>query len=340
MRAVVNAAFDPLAVPPPSDDATAFHRRLPGYTPTPLRELGEIAEALGVGAVLVKDESNRLGLPAFKILGASWAVELALRQQPDTHTLVAASAGNHGRAVAHAAGLRRIACRVYLPARSLEVRREAIASEGAEVVIIDGTYEDSVEAAALAATEPGVAVIADVGDGGPAEWVIDGYQTLFAETAAQAAYDLILVPVGVGSLAAAAARHGARVGARVVGVEPATAACLSASLLRGAPTPVPTPGTAMAGLDCAEVSSSAWPSLRRGIAGTIAVTDDEAVAAMGQLSAAGLAIGESGAAALAGLRALERDPRCSGLRDRLGVGRQAAVLLIASEGITGAPAPT
>jgi diaminopropionate ammonia-lyase len=340
MRAVVNAAFEPLAVPPPSDDATAFHRRLPGYTPTPVRELGEIAEALGVGAVLVKDESNRLGLPAFKILGASWAVELALREQPDTHTLVAASAGNHGRAVAHAAALRRIACRVYLPARSLEVRREAIASEGAEVVIVDGTYEDAVEAAALAATEPGAAVIADVGEGGPAAWVIDGYQTLFAETAAQATYDLILVPVGVGSLAAAAARHGARVGARVVGVEPATAACLSASLLRGAPTPVPTPGTAMAGLDCADVSSAAWPSLQFGIAGTITVTDDEAVVAMSELSAAGLAIGESGAAALAGLRALETDPRCSGLRDRLGVGRQAAVLLIGSEGITGAPAST
>jgi diaminopropionate ammonia-lyase len=340
VRAVVNAAFDPLAVPPPSDDAAAFHRRLRGYTPTPLRELPGIADALGVGAVLVKDESNRLGLPAFKILGASWAVERALGEQPDTDTLVAASAGNHGRAVAHAAALRRMACRVYLPARSLEVRREAIASEGAEVVIVDGAYEDAVEAAALAATEPGIAVIADVGDVGPAGWVIDGYQTLFAETAAEATYDLVLVPVGVGSLAAAAARHGARVGARVVGVEPATAACLSASLLRGAPTPVPTPGTAMAGLDCAEVSAAAWPSLEHGIAGTITVTDHEAVAAMSELSAAGLAIGESGAAALAGLRALQTDPRCSSLRDRLEVGRRTRALVVASEGITGAPAPT
>ena len=205
------------------------------------------------------------------------------------------------------------------------------------MVIIDGTYEDAVEAAALAATEPGVAAIADVGEGGPAAWVIDGYQTLFAETA-QAAYDLILVPVGVGSLAAAAARHGARVGARVVGVEPATAACLSASLLRGAPSSVPTPGTAMAGLDCAEVSAAAWPSLQLGLAGSIAVTDDEALAAMSELSAAGLAIGESGAAPLAGLRALATDPRCSGLRDRLRVDRRTRVLLIASEGITGATA--
>jgi diaminopropionate ammonia-lyase len=340
MRAVVNPAFDPTGVPAPTNEAAAFHRRLPAYAPTPLHELSDIAEELGVGAVQVKDESNRLGLPAFKILGASWAVERALREEPHTHTLVAASAGNHGRAVAHAAALRGMACRVYLPARSLAVRREAIASEGAGVVIIDGTYEHAADAAALAATEPGVAVIADVGASGPAEWVIDGYQTLFAEAAAQATYDLILVPVGVGSLAAAAARHGAQLGARVVGVEPATAACLSASLLRGAPVSVPTPGTVMAGLDCAEVSSAAWPTLQLGIAGTISVTDHEAANAMNELSAAGLAIGESGAAALAGLRALQTDPRCFGLSDRLGVGRRTRVLLVASEGITGAPAPT
>jgi diaminopropionate ammonia-lyase len=339
MRSVVNAAFDPAGVPAPSDEAAAFHRRLPAYTPTPLHELTDIAKALGVGAMLVKDESNRLGLPAFKILGASWAVERALRERPHIHTLVAASAGNHGRAVARAAALRGLASRIYLPARSLAARRDAIASEGADVVIIDGTYEQAVQAAELAATEPGVAVIADVGAGGPAEWVIDGYQTLFAEAAAQATYDLVLVPVGVGSLAAAAARHGAQVGARVVGVEPATAACLSASLLRGAPTSVPTPGTVMAGLDCAEVSSAAWPTLQLGIAGTISVTDDEAAAAMNELFAAGLAIGESGAAALAGLRALQTDPLCFGLRDRLGVGRRTRALLVASEGITGAPAP-
>ena len=339
LRAVINAALDPAAVPAPSDEATEFHRRLPGYAPTPLRDLGDLAEELGVAAVLVKDESDRLGLPAFKILGASWATERAMRERPQTRTLIAASAGNHGRAVARAAALRGMACRVYLPARALEVRREAIAAEGAELVVVDGTYEQAVEAAAVAAAEPGVALIADIGDAGPAQWVIDGYQTLFAEAAAEAAYDLMLVPVGVGSLAAAAARHGARQGARVVGVEPVSAACLGASLAAGSPAAVSTPGTTMAGLDCAEVSPAAWPTLRSGIAGTVSVTDDEAAAASRRLSEAGLAIGESGAAALAGLRALKADPLCSGLRDQLDVGDDTRALVIASEGITGAPAP-
>jgi diaminopropionate ammonia-lyase len=331
MRAVINAAFEPAAVPAPSDEAAAFHRALPGYAPTPVHRLDV---ELGLAAVDVKDESNRMGLPAFKILGASWATERLLADEPNVHTLVAASAGNHGRAVSRVAALRGLGCRIFLPARSLAVRREAIAGEGAEVIVVDGTYEDAVRAAEHAATEDGVALVADVGDGGTAASVIEGYATLFAEAAAQTAYDVLLVPVGVGSLAAAAARHGAQAGALVVGVEPVTAACLGASLAHGVPTTVATPGTTMAGLDCADVSAAAWPTLRCGIAGTVAVTDDETAAAMRELAAAGLSIGESGASTLAGLHALLTDDECRELRSRLGIGSQTRVLLIATEGLT------
>jgi diaminopropionate ammonia-lyase len=335
MSGLVNPALNTATVPAPSDDAAAFHRALFGYAPTPVHQLDAIACELGVAAVLVKDESSRLGLPAFKILGASWAVERALREEPDVHTLIAASAGNHGRAVAHAAVLRGLACQVFLPERAIALRRQAIAAEGAEVVVVNGTYEDAVKAAARAATEDETALIADVGETGPAEWVIDGYATLFSEAARQGNYDLILVPVGVGSLAAAAARHGAQVGARVIGVEPRTAACLTASLAEGVPTGVPTPGTTLAGLDCAEVSPAAWPSLLRGVAGTVTISDNEADAAMRELFASGLSIGESGAAPLAGLRALQNDEDCRGLREHLATNRQTRVLLIASEGPTG-----
>ena len=117
------------------------------------------------------------------------------------------------------------------------------------------------------------------------------------------------MPVGVGSLAAAAARFGAANGVTVVGVEPVTAACLTASLAAGRPTVVDTPGTTMAGLDCAEVSSAAWPELRDGIHATVTVSDEETAAAMDELAAAGLAIGPSGAAPLAALRALDDEER-------------------------------
>jgi len=121
MRALINPAPDTAAVPAARDDAVAFHRALSGYAPTPVHPLDAIASELGLAAVLVKDESSRLGLPAFKILGASWAVERALRAESAVRTLVAASAGNHGGAVAHAAALRGLACRIFLPERSLAV---------------------------------------------------------------------------------------------------------------------------------------------------------------------------------------------------------------------------
>lgn len=313
-------------MPPVDHGAAPFHRSLPGYAPTPVHELAAIAAELGIAAVLMKDESNRLGLPAFKILGASWAVERVLRDRPEVDTLVAASAGNHGRAVARTAALRALRCRVFLPSRALQARRDAIASEGAEVIVVDGTYEEAVAAAEAAGREPGAATVADVGGFGPAEWVIDGYATLFDEAARQASYDVVLVPVGVGSLAAAAARHGAERGVPVVGVEPALAPCLTASLEAGRPAVVATPGTVMAGLDCAELSAAAWPSLRAGIRAVVTVSDAEALAARAELEREGLVIGESGAAPLAALRQLAGSQL---------LGPRSRVLLIATEGRTG-----
>jgi diaminopropionate ammonia-lyase len=334
VRVTVNPHADASLVPAPSKDASAFHAALPGYEPTPVHELAVVADELQLAAVLVKDESNRLGLPAFKVLGASWATERALQEEPGTHTLVAASAGNHGRAVAHVAAQRGLSARIFLPARSVAARRDAISGEGAEVVIVDGTYEEAVATAALAAAEPGVLELADVGTSATASWVIDGYATLFDEAAAQTSFDLIVVPAGVGSLAAAAARHAAEAGVQVVAAEPVNAACLTASLRAGKPTAVAIPGTSMAGLDCAEISAGAWPILRAGIHGTITVEDGETHAAMRELASAGLAIGDSGAAPLAALRRLAADPAASGLREAVGLTRETRVLLIATEGPT------
>ena len=185
-RFTSNPALRPEAVADPSADAAAFHVRIPGWRETPVRQLDGVARELGLAGVALKDESDRLGLPAFKVLGASWAVERALREAPDTRTLVAASAGNHGRAVAHVAAMRGLACRIFVPARSAADRRGAIQGEGAELVVVDGTYEDAENLAMEATAEPGALALADVGDSGPAHWVIDGSHTLFAEAAAQA----------------------------------------------------------------------------------------------------------------------------------------------------------
>ncbi len=322
MKAFDNPHHRPADVPPASAVARAFHRSLPGYAPTPLRSLPDLAAELGLGRLSVKDETRRLGLPAFKILGASWAAEQVLRGEPAARTLVTASAGNHGRAVAHVAAARGLACRVYLPARALAVRRQAIVDEGAEVIVVDGGYEEAVHASADDARAADVAEIADVGDSIAAHAVIDGYATLFAEIAEQtpAPVDVLLVPVGVGSLAGAAARFGAASGIRVIGVEPTAAACLTASLATGAPTTIDTPGTIMAGMDCAEVSAAAWPSLLPGIAATVTVDDAEIPAAAETLRRGGIPAGECAAAPLAAAHAIR--------------GEAAHLVLVATEGRT------
>src|SRR5436190_22995208 len=79
------------AIAAPDRRALDFHRRLPGYAPTPLHDLAPLARRLGLAAVLLKDESARLGLPAFKVLGASWAIYRVtcerLGQEPAWRTL-------------------------------------------------------------------------------------------------------------------------------------------------------------------------------------------------------------------------------------------------------------
>jgi diaminopropionate ammonia-lyase len=343
----VNSHLDSGSVAAVSDEAVAFHRSLPGYAPTPLRALDGIAEELGLAAVWQKDESGRLGLPAFKVLGASWAAERALRSRPEVRTLVTASAGNHGRAVAWVARMRGLRCRVLLPARSSEARRAAIAAEGAEVVVVDGTYEEAVALAAREGEAADVLELADTGSSGPASWVIDGYATLFAELDAQAEIDTVIVPVGVGALGAAAARFAAAShGVRAIAVEPVSAACLTESLRAGGMVTIPTPGTTMAGLDCAEVSAAAWPDLRAGIAATVTVTDDQAHDAMRELAALGLAIGDSGAAPLAALRAIAGELDAAsrvaliateGPTDPDGYARTVGAVPRSSEGVPGDP---
>jgi diaminopropionate ammonia-lyase len=320
MSLFINPAADPALVTAASGEAVGYHRALPGYAPTPLHDLAGMHQGHDLARLRLKDESNRFGLPSFKVLGTTWAVERALAEQPDAHTLVAASAGNHGRAVAHVARQRGLRARVYLPRRAAPARRLAIESEGAEAIVVNGDYETAVSAASEAAAQPGWVELADVGVTGPARWVIDGYATLFAELPSDV--DTIVVPAGVGSLAAAASRHGAHTGARVIAVEPDAAACVSASLTAGEPVRIDAPGTTMAGLDCSEVSPAAWPDLRHGIHAAVTVSDAEGQRAMRELAAAGLRIGDCGAAPLAALGHLDRQL----LGDR--------VVLIATEGVT------
>ncbi|MBW8482868.1 pyridoxal-phosphate dependent enzyme [Actinomadura parmotrematis] len=296
--------------PPPAADVAAFHAALPGYAPTPLVEIPDLAAELGAARLFVKDESARLGLPAFKILGASWGLHRTWRGE---RTLLAATDGNHGRAVAALARQRGLAARVHVPEGVPDAARAAIAAEGAEVVAVNGSYEEAVRRAAAEAG-PDALLVQDTAvpghDDVPAR-IVEGYSTLFTEIDAQLAAagaapaGLVAVPAGVGSLVQAAVTHYRSGPARpsVLAVEPADAACVLAALRAGAPVTLPAARTAIAALNCAEVSALAWPVLAAGLDAAVAVTDADAARGARDLAAHGVTAGPCGGAALAGARA-------------------------------------
>ncbi len=339
------------ARPPRGRDVSPnrFHARLPDYAPTPVVDAPGLAAALGLASVAVKDESHRLGLPSFKILGASWAVYRLLvgrlGREPEWRdlaelrtalaplgslTLVAATDGNHGRAVAHMARLLGYAARIFVPAGTAAARIEGIEREGAPVTVVDGTYDDAVRASAALAADD-VLVVSDTSWEGYTAvplTVIEGYATIFAEVDAQLAEppEVVVVPMGVGALAAAVVQHYAG-RATIVVVEPLSAACGMASAEAGRPVEVPGPhDSIMAGLNCGMVSIVAWPTVFAGADMFVAVDDAAAEAAMRDLAAIGVVAGETGAASLAGLRAAV-DSGLPGLTGK-------RVLVLCTEGAT------
>jgi diaminopropionate ammonia-lyase len=336
----------------PSSAARAFHRRLPGYEVRPLLALPTVATRLGLADVRIKDESARFGLPAFKILGASWATYRLLAErlgiEPEWRDLdelraalrplgglrlVAATDGNHGRAVARVAALLGLDATILVPQGTADARVAGIVSEGARVAVIAGTYDDAVAASAALASDDTL-VVSDTSWPGYTTvpgWVIEGYETIAAEVDEQLdgePPDVVVVQSGVGALAAAMVDHYAATSTLVV-VEPLAAACGMAAARAGRPVTVAGPhDSIMAGLNCGAVSLVAWPRLRDGVDAYVAIDDDNAEAAMRELAALGIVAGETGAAGLAGLVALvETAPPEIDLAGR-------RVLLLCTEGAT------
>jgi diaminopropionate ammonia-lyase len=153
-----------------------FHRSLPDYAVTPLIPLPDLAKQLGLGHVLIKDESDRLGLPAFKILGASWAVFKAVATKCDLPLpstlkdvgtaakkagirLVTCTEGNWGRAVARMAKYLQITAIIFVPNFMDEATQRKIENEGAKVVVVGGDYDFAIRKAREEANRDGLLVM-------------------------------------------------------------------------------------------------------------------------------------------------------------------------------------
>ncbi|MGG3887228.1 diaminopropionate ammonia-lyase [Brevibacillus panacihumi] len=279
--------------------AETFHRTFPDYQPTPLVGLPGLATKLGIRQLLVKDESHRFGLNAFKVLGASYAIARYLceklgipieeadfaylrseevKRQLGELTFVTATDGNHGRAVAWAAAQLGQKAVVYLPKGSASQRVEAIRKTGAHAHVINGNYDEAVRLSDQMARERGWQVIQDTAWEGYTDipaWIMQGYTTMAAEALQQIAEQFpgetpthLFLQAGVGSMAAAVlgyvvARNPSQYPFAII-VEPHAADCFYRSAA-GDGRALPAMGdlrTIMAGLACGEPSPLAWEILR------------------------------------------------------------------------------
>jgi len=350
-----------------SEKVRRFHRCLPGYAPTPLHCCRDLAASFGIASLHVKVESNRFGLPAFKVLGGSWAIYRQIEDAcgidlddwttldelkaivSDLNSLLIATAtdGNHGRGVAWFARQLGVRTRVYVPDVTVAARIEAIEDEGADVVVVDGPYDEAVRRAAEEQAS-GAWLIQDTSWPGyedVAPRVIEGYGTMFAEIDEQLAAanapppDVVFVQTGVGSLAVSLVSH-FRSPQRehvpaIVNVEPTVAACVLESFRAGEIVTIPgEPETIMAGLNCGTPATVAWPILRDGVDVFTTIDDERAADAMRRLADAGIVAGESGAAGLGGLVELLRRDGHRPARQALGLGSDANILVLSTEGAT------
>ena len=332
---------------------------------TPLYDMPHLAVHLGVARIQLKDESVRSPLASFKALGAPIAlIRLVLRHWPNLDaaglfagayrdqltgfTVISATDGNHGRALAAAAQSIGCRCVIVIHAQVSVEREQAIAAYGAEVIRISGNYDDSVREAAQMADANGWYVVSDTSYEGYTDIprdVMQGYSVISAEAIAQHGNDApwthVFVQGGVGGFAAGVASYlweyyGAQ-RPRLIVVEPEQADCLYQSALVGRPAMATgSVDSVMAGLACGETSPLAWQILEGCIDDFMTVSDDEAVAsvrivasgAYGDIPVVG---GESGIAGLAGLIHLCMDTQ---LATQVGLDHASRVLVINTEGAT------
>ena len=355
--------------PPSTTQIQAFHASLPEFFPTPLVPLPSLAKDLRLGRIYVKNESSRLGLPAFKILGASWGTFRALCSLLDLPltssidevgnaakekevVLFAATDGNHGRAVARMARILGVNARIFVPYFTDRATRERIGGEGAEVVGVEGDYDVAVAETARVCKELnesgkegfGVHIQDNAFEGYEdiPEYIVEGYSTMLMEVEEHLAKegikaDAIVTPIGAASLGNAVVRFSKSNGrgVKVIAVEPETAACLNANLRERRHFSIETEKTIMDGMCCGTVSPTAWPILKEGVDVSVTVGERECHEAVQWLQGNGVDAGPCGAGTLAGLRRVLEEKR-----GETGLEEDSVIVLLCTEGLREYDLPT
>ena len=299
----------------------------PKYKPTPL-----LKKSVQNNSIWIKDETDRMGLGAFKALGGVYAVGSIIAKTQNLPiktdsffldefkscarkiTFVCASAGNHGLAVAAGAEIFGAKARIHLSDTVPEDFALRLKHKNAEVVRSGANYEESIEAAIKDAYDSGAIHLADGSWPGyiePPRLVMEGY-TIMAKELREEFEHLndwpthVYLQAGVGGFAAAMAfeiRKSWRVQPEILIVEPDAAPCLKESIKHRKILTVEGPVSDMGRLDCKTPSLLAFEILSSAANDFCLITEEQAQDAVRLAGELGLATSPSGAAGLAALLA-------------------------------------
>ncbi|KAE8177675.1 diaminopropionate ammonia-lyase [Photobacterium carnosum] len=353
-----------------AQETRAFHQQIEGYTPTPLISLPHLAAFLGIKAILVKDESKRFGLNAFKVLGGSYALgrvladhlnininEIDLKTVANklTQPLVftTATAGNHGTGVAWAAREMGQKAVVYMPKGSPQASVERIRGLGAECIVTDVNYDDTVRLANKTAEDNGWMLVQDTAWDGYEQiptWISQGYMTM-ADEAIDQAEDTneglpthVILQAGVGAMAGGVLGYLVdRLGSeniKTIISEPSVADCIYRSGNKGEIVNVTGDlSSIMAGLACGEPNPITWPILRD--SSHTFISAEDRIAALGMRILGNplqgdncIISGESGALSMGILYQLMTTESGKIEAKKMGLNKDAVVMIFSTEGDT------
>ncbi|MGE4594923.1 MAG: diaminopropionate ammonia-lyase, partial [Gammaproteobacteria bacterium] len=355
---------------PPEGFAAAIEEisQWQGYEPTPLFSLTDISSRLSLGEVLYKDEGPRFGLGSFKALGGSYAALRVLQREisqalndmvsledirngkyskeASKITLVSATDGNHGRSLAWGCQRFGAPCKIYIHAEVSEGRATAMRDLGAEVIRIDGDYDDSVDLARSEAEKNNWFVVSDTSWPGycePPRDVMHGYGVMMHEINESLTEPPthIFIQAGcggfAGSVCASIRQYWGEHAPRIVIVEPNLANCLFESSKANKALFVKiNEESIMAGLSCGEASALAWDVIAEEASDFVTIPENVVAPTVRLLARpeGNDAVIEAGESAVAGLAALICAAKQSDVREQLGLNESSRVLLFGSEGVT------
>ena len=234
-----------------------------------------LSEQTGNKVYLKPENLQKTG--AYKLRGAYYKIS-TLTEEERAKGLITASAGNHAQGVAYAAKVYGCKAAIVMPTTTPLMKVDRTKSYGAEVVLYGNVYDEAAAHAAKLAAEHGYTFIHPFDD--PA--VATGQGTIAMEIIKELpTVDYILVPVGGGGLAAGVSTLAKLLNPKikVIGVEPAGANCLQASLAAGKPVTLPSVSTIADGTAVKTPGKKIFPYLQKGLDDVITVEDDELIVA-------------------------------------------------------------